>query len=369
MEYLLVLSALFLAFCNGANDNFKGFATVWGSETLNYRTALKLATTATIAGSLCSLLLAEALAQQFSGKGLVPDVTANGPHFILSVTLGAALTVFAATRAGLPVSTTHALIGGLVGAGLGLGEVHIGKLANTFLLPLLVSPLLAATLGWLAYRFLRLNPAQNNCACVLASEPVTPAQAGAAMLSAAPALVIASDARCDTLSAPMARFSIARIKDRLHIFSAALICFARGVNDTPKLAALLIAAHARQFIVGADDRHDHGAWRSALRPPRRPYHEPSHHADRPHPGAGGQPHHCIVGAVRKQVRPAGLHYPRIGWIDCGCWRQRRYAQQSSHAQHHTVVAGDAAAGGAVRMAGAVGVANRQCHHAVTESRE
>lgn len=243
MEYLLVLSALFLAFCNGANDNFKGFATVWGSETLNYRTALKLATTATIAGSLCSLLLAEALAQQFSGKGLVPDVTANGPHFILSVTLGAALTVFAATRAGLPVSTTHALIGGLVGAGLGLGEVHIGKLANTFLLPLLVSPLLAATLGWLAYRFLRLNPAQNNCACVLASEPVTPAQAGAAMLSAAPALVIASDARCDTLSAPMARFSIARIKDRLHIFSAALICFARGVNDTPKLAALLIAAH------------------------------------------------------------------------------------------------------------------------------
>jgi PiT family inorganic phosphate transporter len=241
MDYLLILSALFLAFSNGANDNFKGFATVWGSETLNYRTALKLATLATIAGSLCSLLLAEALAQQFSGKGLVPDLTANASHFILSVSIGAAMTVFAATRAGLPVSTTHALIGGLVGAGLGIGELHIAKLANTFLLPLLVSPLLAATLGWLTYRFMRLRSVQNECACVVASEAI--AEGVAILKNSAPAIVIASDAQCNELTEPVARVSISRIKDQLHIFSAALICFARGVNDTPKLAALLIAAH------------------------------------------------------------------------------------------------------------------------------
>lgn len=245
MEYLLILGALFLAFSNGANDNFKGFATVWGSGTLNYRTALRLATTATIAGSLCSLFLAEALAQQFSGKGLVPDATVNAPHFLLSVSAGAALTVFAATRAGLPVSTTHALIGGLVGAGLGIGELHVGKLLNTFMLPLLVSPLLAATLGWLAYRFMRLHPAQNDCACVVATQPAAAAStpAGAALLEGAtPAVMIATDSHCDTLAQPLLRFSLSRLGDRLHIFSAALICFARGVNDTPKLAALLIAA-------------------------------------------------------------------------------------------------------------------------------
>ena len=31
--------------------------------------------------------------------------------------------------------------------------------------------------------------------------------------------------------------------DHLHIFSAMTICFARGVNDTPKLTALFLAAH------------------------------------------------------------------------------------------------------------------------------
>ena len=36
---LLITVALFVAFGNGANDNFKGFATVWGSGTLNYRQA------------------------------------------------------------------------------------------------------------------------------------------------------------------------------------------------------------------------------------------------------------------------------------------------------------------------------------------
>ena len=119
MEMLLIAAALFVAFSNGANDNFKGFATVWGSGTLNYRQALILATVATVAGSLASLMLADTLVQQFSGKGLVPDAIANAPVFIMSVTSGAAVTVFLATRLGLPISTTHAIIGGLLGAALG----------------------------------------------------------------------------------------------------------------------------------------------------------------------------------------------------------------------------------------------------------
>ena len=37
MALALIAVALFLALNNGANDNFKGFATVWGSDTLSYR--------------------------------------------------------------------------------------------------------------------------------------------------------------------------------------------------------------------------------------------------------------------------------------------------------------------------------------------
>jgi inorganic phosphate transporter, PiT family len=97
MEILLIVAALFVAFNNGANDNFKGLATVWGSDTLNYRQALFLATIATLAGSLASWLLGDTLVQQFSGRGLVPNEITITPSFILSVASGAAVTVFAAT--------------------------------------------------------------------------------------------------------------------------------------------------------------------------------------------------------------------------------------------------------------------------------
>lgn len=246
MTCLLIAAALFVAFSNGANDNFKGFATVWGSGTLDYRQALSLATVATVAGSAASLMLADTLVQQFSGKGLVPDAVASAPMFMTSVASGTAVTVFLATRLGFPVSTTHALIGALIGAGLGqsAGAVHFDKLANTFLLPLLASPVLAALLGMLALRLFRLRPIERDCACLVASAQ-TPAAATDGALPArlsAPCLVVASDAACERLDAPV-RVSVARSMDRLHVLSAMSICFARGVNDTPKLAALLIAAH------------------------------------------------------------------------------------------------------------------------------
>jgi PiT family inorganic phosphate transporter len=85
MAWFLLSAAMFVALSNGANDNFKGFATVWGSDTLNYKHALTLATIATMAGSIASMLLADTVLQQFSRKGLVPDALARAPLFMLSV--------------------------------------------------------------------------------------------------------------------------------------------------------------------------------------------------------------------------------------------------------------------------------------------
>lgn len=252
MELLLIAAALFLAFGNGANDNFKGFATVWGSESLSYRQALWLATAATLAGSLLSVYLAHGLVQQFSGKGLLPQALVAAPEFITSVSMGAALTVLLATRVGLPISTTHALIGGLIGAGLAAspGEVRFAQLGQSFVLPLLFSPIMAAGAGWGVYRLVRRRQQARrqaaDCACVVAQPLLGPAApSGAAMAGQGmPTLVVASAATCDTYSAyapPLGRWSIGRLLDRLHLGSATLICFARAVNDTPKLAALLVA--------------------------------------------------------------------------------------------------------------------------------
>ena len=244
MEIALIAVALFLAFNNGANDNFKGFATVWGSDTLSYRQALALATLATLAGSVASWLLADNLIQQFSGRGLVPNAIASTPAFILSVACGAALTVFLATRLGFPISTTHALIGGLIGAGLGQTGSHVdfNKLWQAFFVPLLISPVIAASLGLALYKIIALRKSKNDCACLVEAMPVRLTSMNTARLGATmPTLVISDRASCDNIST-QASFSITNLLRKIHIGSAVTICFARAVNDTPKLAALLFAA-------------------------------------------------------------------------------------------------------------------------------
>ena len=75
----LVVAGVLLAYANGANDNFKALATVYGSSTLSYRAALWLATAAQVAGSVASVLLAGALLAAFAGHGLVGAATVANP--------------------------------------------------------------------------------------------------------------------------------------------------------------------------------------------------------------------------------------------------------------------------------------------------
>ena len=100
--------------------------------------------------------------KKFSGKGLVPDALTTSPSFLLAVALGAGATVMVATLTGFPVSTTHGLTGALVGAGwvAAGGHVTLGVLGKDFVLPLLVSSVLAVAAGaviYLLFRFARLR--------------------------------------------------------------------------------------------------------------------------------------------------------------------------------------------------------------------
>ena len=58
---LTFLAVCFLAYSNGANDNFKGVASLFGSRTCGSRTAISWATVATFAGSVAALFLAQTL--------------------------------------------------------------------------------------------------------------------------------------------------------------------------------------------------------------------------------------------------------------------------------------------------------------------
>jgi inorganic phosphate transporter, PiT family len=152
---LLFLATCFLAYSNGANDNFKGVASLYGSRICSYRTAISWATVMTFAGSISSILLAQTLLTKFSGKGIVPNHFASSEYFVLAVAIGAGITVILATLTGFPISTTHALTGAIIGCGLvAVGsQVNLAALGKGFVLPLLLSPLLAMVsaivLSWL----------------------------------------------------------------------------------------------------------------------------------------------------------------------------------------------------------------------------
>jgi len=252
---------LWLTYANGANDNFKGVATLFGSGASDYKGALGWATATTFAGSLASIVIGAGLVVKFSGKGLVPDAVLADPRFVSAVGLAAAGTVFLATRFGFPISTTHALVGGLVGAGLaarGVEGVNLASLGTAFVAPLLIAPLAAVALTAVAYPLLHgarkaLGFARETCVCVgeevhvIAVEPRGRALA-ASVAHALPTVTIASPQECFARYAGrVAGVSIQTILDRLHYFSAGAVCFARGLNDTPKVVALLVTAQAFQL--------------------------------------------------------------------------------------------------------------------------
>jgi PiT family inorganic phosphate transporter len=250
-EAALFAAVLFLAYSNGANDNFKGVATLFGSGTASFKQALGWATVSTLAGSLASLILAGRLVKNFSGKGLVPDATAASPTFLLAVALGAGLTVILATWKGFPVSTTHALTGALVGAGFAIigSQVRLEKLGKAFLLPLAVSPIVSLALAMVLFRLFRLIPSKPEAddLSVVPGDEEGFAGAGAGPGPAA----MPVDASRGASTAVLARRSVKvakpadrfrRLLDAGHFLSAGAVCFARGLNDTPKLVALLSAA-------------------------------------------------------------------------------------------------------------------------------
>ena len=157
MLILLFIVVCFLAYSNGANDNFKGVATLFGSGTTKYKPAILWATITTFLGSAAAIFLAATLVKNFSGKGLVPNALIMSPEFASSIALAAGLTVFLATKIGMPISTTHGLVGALFGAGLmAVGDqFNFAKLTQAFLIPLLLSPFVAAVFSIVAYLFLK----------------------------------------------------------------------------------------------------------------------------------------------------------------------------------------------------------------------
>lgn len=243
LEFVLVL---ILAFANGANDVSKAIATLVGSGMTNYRTAILWGTVWTIIGAGLSGVVASAMVKTFSQGLLAPD-SPPSPTLAAAVLTGAILWVLVASWSGLPVSTTHALTGAIVGVGLvafgseGLLWAGIGK---KIVLPLVLSPVLALTLSVLVHSLVRAVAVRwdGTCLCVMPTARalvVIDARGSTRTLFQATRLgqpVIAVPAQCNRTGLNGLTVGL----DSIHWCSSGLASLARGTNDAPKIAAILL---------------------------------------------------------------------------------------------------------------------------------
>lgn len=147
---LVVALAFVFAYFNGVLDSASLVATAISSRSLSPRAALALASLAEFIGPF---LFGTAVATTI-GSGLVrPEVVSLS---LVGAALGGAiLWNLLAARGGLPTSSSHALVGGLVGAGLaaGGGDAIQAQGLVLILLALVGGPLVGLIVGYLGLRF------------------------------------------------------------------------------------------------------------------------------------------------------------------------------------------------------------------------
>jgi inorganic phosphate transporter, PiT family len=162
-ELLFQLSigiTLCFAFVNGFHDGGNVIATIICSRSMHPARALLLAAVAEFVGPL---LLGVAVARTMATNIMRPEMLEQLPAatvylMIISGVSGAIAWKLPTWFLGLPSSGSHALIGGLVGAGLpaaGTSLVDMEKVVRGVVLPLLVSPLIGFIVGFTIFSFIR----------------------------------------------------------------------------------------------------------------------------------------------------------------------------------------------------------------------
>src|SRR5881394_3394454 len=133
---VVVLVALGFDFTNGFHDTANAVATSVSTRALSPRVAVLIAAIANLAGAFVTTAVAKTV-----GKGIIDTGLAN-EKTVLAALLGAIMWNLFTWRLGLPSSSSHALIGGLVGAVLASrgGAAVEWSGMKTIVLSLLISP-------------------------------------------------------------------------------------------------------------------------------------------------------------------------------------------------------------------------------------
>jgi PiT family inorganic phosphate transporter len=142
---VVVVVALAFDFTNGFHDAANAVASVVSTRALSLRSALAMGAVMNMIGALLGTGVAITVA-----TGIIR--TPIGPHalgVVLAALLGAIVWNLITWYFGLPSSSSHALVGGLVGAGLASGtQVRWGGVVEKVVIPMVVSPVIGLVVGY-----------------------------------------------------------------------------------------------------------------------------------------------------------------------------------------------------------------------------
>ncbi|MEU8028419.1 inorganic phosphate transporter [Streptomyces sp. NPDC049099] len=147
---IVVVTALAFDFTNGFHDTANAMATTISTGALKPKIAVTMSAALNLVGAFLSVEVANTIS-----KGLV-DETGIRPEVIFAALVGAILWNLLTWLVGLPSSSSHALMGGLIGATVasaGFGAVHGDVLVTKVLLPAVAAPVVAGVASMLATRF------------------------------------------------------------------------------------------------------------------------------------------------------------------------------------------------------------------------
>lgn len=163
---LIVVIAIVFDYTNGVHDSANSIATIVSTKVVSPQAAVLMAATLNLAGAFIGTHVATTI-----GKGIVnTEIIAGCQSIILAALLGAVLWNLITWYLGLPSSSSHALIGGLIGAAVaykGWDTLQFGSIMDKVILPLFLSPisgfiggyLLMLLLSWIT---LKMHPKAMN---------------------------------------------------------------------------------------------------------------------------------------------------------------------------------------------------------------
>ncbi|MGV9453244.1 anion permease [Streptomyces sp. NPDC003635] len=148
---IVVVTALAFDFTNGFHDTANAMATTISTGALKPKVAVAMSAVLNLVGAFLSVEVANTIS-----KGLV-DETGIRPEVIFAALVGAILWNLLTWLVGLPSSSSHALMGGLIGATIasaGVGAVHGDVLVTKVLIPAIAAPLVAGIAAMLATKLM-----------------------------------------------------------------------------------------------------------------------------------------------------------------------------------------------------------------------